>query len=153
VSTIRTAAKAIIVRDGRLLLNRCRDATGEWFALPGGGQEVGESLPETLVRECREEIDAEVEVLGLLFVRDYIVAHHDFSYLDEAEHQVEFLFECRVPADYRPRSGSGPDRHQEGVAWLGHEELQRVRVYPSGLRDWLDPSRSEPLPHYWGDVN
>lgn len=153
VGAIRTAAKAVIVRDGRLLLNHCRDASGDWFVLPGGGQEEGEPLSDTVVRECREEIAAEVEVIGLLFVRDYIVANHEFSYLDDAAHQIEFLFECRVPDGYVPRRGDGPDAKQIGVAWLDHADLRRERVYPSGLRDLLDPARSAPLPAYWGDVN
>ena len=96
---IRTAARAIIVRQGRLLLTHCQDERGEWYTAPGGGQIEGESLPETLVRECREEIGVEVEVAGLRYVRDYIVAQHDFSYLDKATHQLELFFECTVPAN------------------------------------------------------
>ena len=150
---VRTAAKAIIIRDGRLLLNHCRDEQGDWYALPGGGQQPGETLAEALVRECREEISAEVEVVGLRFVRDYIAAHHDFSYLEEAQHQVEHLFECRVSEDYVPCSGPGPDSQQVGVVWLDREALARARVYPSTLRQLLEPEAAGPLPVYWGDVN
>jgi len=149
---VRTAAKALIVRDGRVLLNHCRDETGDWYALPGGGQRTGETLFETVVRECREEIGAEVEVVGLRFVRDLIVANHSFTYLEEAPHQVEHLFECRVPEDYEPACGPGPDSTQVGVVWLDAEMLARVRVYPGLLRDVLDSGRSARLPVYWGDV-
>jgi len=34
---IRNSAKAIIIRDGCLLLIRNRDEEGDWFTLPGGG--------------------------------------------------------------------------------------------------------------------
>ncbi len=152
MSRVRTAAKAVIVSEGRILLTHCRDQTGDWYALPGGGQEEGEPLDRTVVRECREEIDADVEVLGLRWVRDYIVANHDFSYLDEDTHQVEHLFECRVPDDYQPRCGAGADRTQIGVVWLDAAALARVRVYPAGIRDLLDPVRRAALPVYWGDV-
>ena len=147
---VRSAAKAVIVRDGRLLANHCRDATGEWYALPGGGQEAGESLEETIVRECREEIGVEVEVVGLRFVRDYIVARCDFSYLEEATHQVEHLFECRVPADYEAKPGPTPDRDQIGVAWLSPAQLAEVRIYPTRLRDVLSGDGLADLPTYWG---
>ncbi|HKX45151.1 MAG TPA: NUDIX domain-containing protein [Planctomycetota bacterium] len=142
----------MIERDGRLLLTHCRDHRGEWYALPGGGQEEGEPLEATIVRECREEIGTEVTVLGLRHVRDYIIANHSFSYLDEAVHQVEHLFACRVPDDYVPQNGPGADRAQVGVVWLDAAALARVRVYPALLRDWIDPARRAALPVYWGDV-
>jgi len=148
---IRTAARALIVRETRLLLTHCRDERGDWYTAPGGGQVEGESLPETLVRECREEIGVEVEVAGLRYVRDYIVGHHDFSYLDETAHQLELFFECTVPADYRAQNGPSPDSHQVGVIWADAEALQRLRVYPERLRDVVNPGAAGGLPVYWGD--
>lgn len=154
VGQIRTAARAIIVRKGRLLLTHCRDARGEWYTAPGGGQIEGENLPETLVRECREEIGVEVEVVGLRYVRDYIVAQHEFSYLDKATHQLELFFECTVPANYRAQNGPSPDSCQVGVIWAGTEALQTLRVYPERLRDVVKPGAlgaTGGLPGYWGD--
>jgi len=149
---VRTAAKALIQRNGRLLLLHCRDGSGDWYSLPGGGQEEGESLLETLRRECREEIGAEVEVLGLRFVRDHIAANHTFTYLQEAAHQVEHLFECRVADDYRPANGPGADAAQVDVVWLDATALAEARVYPGPVRAWLDPVARAALPTYWGDV-
>lgn len=53
--SIRTAARAIIRRGDELLVIRYRDEQGEWFGLPGGGQQHGEGMPLTLVREVGEE--------------------------------------------------------------------------------------------------
>ena len=50
---IRSTAKAIIVQNGKILLNKCVDEkNGDYYTLPGGGQNTFESLSETLVREC-----------------------------------------------------------------------------------------------------
>ncbi|MBM3861911.1 MAG: NUDIX domain-containing protein, partial [Verrucomicrobia bacterium] len=68
---IRNSAKAIIIRDGCVLLVRVNDEGGEWYVLPGGGQRHGESLHETVRRECLEEIGVEVEVGELRLVREY----------------------------------------------------------------------------------
>ena len=156
VGAIRTAARALIFRGGRLLLARCRDADGDWYMAPGGGQHEGESLPETLVRECREELGAEGEVLGLCFVRDYIVARHAFSYLDEAAHQLEVFFECRVSEDYQAGLGDEPDSRQIGVVWADHAMLAGARVYPAHLKRLVSAEgRSDlplsDLPLYWGE--
>lgn len=54
--SIRSTAKAIIANDGKILLNRCYDRYhGEYFSLPGGGQNAYETLYEAVVRECLEE--------------------------------------------------------------------------------------------------
>jgi hypothetical protein len=39
---IRNSAKAIVIRDGYLLSIRNRDADGDWYILPGGGQNHGD---------------------------------------------------------------------------------------------------------------
>lgn len=49
---------AALVRDGRVLAGLRRD--GGW-EFPGGKVEPDESLPEALVRECREELGVPVE--------------------------------------------------------------------------------------------
>ena len=150
---IRIAVRALILREGRLLLTRCRDREGDWYCLPGGGQGAGETLPAALIRECREEIGAEVEVGSLRFVRDYIAANHDFSYLEEATHQLELFFDCAVPGDYVVGNGPEPDSNQVGVAWLDARALADSRVYPRRLREVVDPRTAARLPLYWGDEN
>lgn len=53
VKTIhRTAARAIIIREGKILLVRSVRGT---YGLPGGGMEEGESREDALVREVVEE--------------------------------------------------------------------------------------------------
>lgn len=53
---IRNSAKAIIIQDDELLALKMEDKDGYYFILPGGGQEHGENLHETLKRECKEEM-------------------------------------------------------------------------------------------------
>ncbi len=52
---VRNSAKAIVVNDGKILVNRCISKFGEYYALPGGGQHTGEMLNETVKRELLEE--------------------------------------------------------------------------------------------------
>ena len=76
---VRTSVKAVIIKNNQILLQIKRDLLSQYAVLPGGGQHKGETLPEALRRECLEEINADVEVGDLLFVRDYISDHHEFA--------------------------------------------------------------------------
>ena len=150
---IRNSAKAIILRNGCLLAIRNVDADGDWYILPGGGQQHGESLRDALLRECREEIGAEVRVGELKLVREYIGKHHEFAAQDGDAHQIEFMFECEVADDYIPRNGGVPDTYQTGVAWLPVADLARHRLYPKILKSVLQNGLSPAQVQYLGDVN
>lgn len=64
---IRNSAKAIVVKEGKLLTIKMHENGGTYYILPGGGQEHGENLHQALERECKEELGAEVEIRELLF--------------------------------------------------------------------------------------
>ena len=61
--------RALIVRDGQVLLIRHRSGQEPW-ALPGGGAERYERLAEAARREAAEETGAQVRVDALLGVYD-----------------------------------------------------------------------------------
>jgi 8-oxo-dGTP diphosphatase len=138
VKPIRNSAKAIIVRDGKLLVIGKRDAGGMYYLLPGGGQNPGETFTDALLRECREEIDAVVEVGPLLFIREYIGRNHEFAEFDADTHQIDFMFACGIAGDYGDaRTGHEPDTGQEGSYWLELDRLVEHRLYPMALRPRL----------------
>ncbi len=92
--TARVVA-AVIRRGSRILIARRREGGergGQW-EFPGGKVEPGESEPEALRREIREELGCEVEV-GRLLVR------HRHRYPDL---EVELLFyACELPPGSDP---------------------------------------------------
>ncbi|MCL4516303.1 MAG: NUDIX domain-containing protein [Firmicutes bacterium] len=149
---IRVSAKAVIIKDGKLLTTLNVDSGGIFYLLPGGGQEPGEPLHVALKRECREEIGVEVEVGELFYVRDYIGRNHEFRDFDGGIHQLELMFSCTIPAGQEPSKGINPDAHQVAVEWLDIAELDGKRLYPQALKAILQ----SPVPKgviYIGDVN
>ena len=136
VPGVRNAPRALIIRDRQVLLLR-KDGyeKGERYALPGGAQEFGETLLQALNRECREEIGTDVVVRDLLHVADWFKQRETDP--PSTRQLVEFLFDCEVPDDYRPRNGHRPDKHQVEVVWMPLDDLPKVRIAPSSLADFL----------------
>ncbi len=147
----RVAARALIIRGDSILVLR---KNGDRYALPGGGQTPGESLHQTLLRECHEEIGCEVQIGALLCVADYLKQRE--SVPGSQRHLIETLFACEVPEDYRAQNGPAPDKNQLGVCWLPQQQLDTARLLPAFLprviKDVLDQRRAQRdyFPQYLG---
>ena len=70
-------AAAVTLRDGRVLVaqRKAEDMLGGLWEFPGGKREAGESLPECLTREMREELGVEVQVGEMLTVVKHAYTH------------------------------------------------------------------------------
>ena len=67
------AVSAAIVRAGSVLIvRRARPPALGVYTLPGGGVELGETLPAAVIREVREETALTVEPVGLAGYREAI---------------------------------------------------------------------------------
>ncbi|KWV33026.1 NUDIX hydrolase [Micromonospora rifamycinica] len=120
-------AVSVFVRDeqARVLLIRRTD-NGLW-SLPGGGQEIGESVAETAVRETREETGISVEVTGMVGV--YSDPGHVIEYSDgEVRQQFSLCFRA-VPVSGTPT----PSDESHEVRWVTRDELAALDIHPSTL--------------------
>jgi ADP-ribose pyrophosphatase YjhB (NUDIX family) len=88
------AASAVVVDDERrILLHKRTD--NEYWSIPGGSMEPGESIEETVVREVREETGIEATVEKILGV--YSNPRHVSVYDDgEVRQQFSVCFLCRA---------------------------------------------------------
>jgi len=66
--------------------------------------------------------------------------------------QVEFVFYCRVPKNYKPRQGSKPDKNQVGVEWVSLDRLEKIDLRPQGMADLIRRAASGKGPIYAGTL-
>ncbi len=116
-------AIGIILENGKMLLIRrgTEPYEGYWCP-PGGVQEEGETLEETVEREVNEETDMEVQVLGKLGrVRGPITG------------KFHTLFLCSA------RGGSPQPSPPEttDARWISYEELPGLSI-PPFIKEFLD---------------
>jgi 8-oxo-dGTP pyrophosphatase MutT (NUDIX family) len=79
----RVAVYALIFDGAKVLLALRRDIN--WWNLPGGGMEPGETVEEAMRREVKEETGLDVEVVNLVGV-----------YSKPQKQEVVLAFRCRI---------------------------------------------------------
>jgi ADP-ribose pyrophosphatase YjhB (NUDIX family) len=140
---VRNAVRAVIVRDDAILVQRKEYPDGRVrYTLPGGKPNPGETLEQGLRRECLEELGSSIEVIELLHVAEFYKSRDTDP--PSQRQQVEFLFQCRVPATYVAANGCKPDKRQVDVVWLPLGDDSRRDLFPPSLTRILtcDPSES-----------
>ncbi|MFS0868623.1 NUDIX domain-containing protein [Paenibacillus xylanilyticus] len=122
---IRNSAKALIIKDGKMLAIKLDDHGDVFYIMPGGGQNAGETLTAAVKREVAEEIGVEVEPLSLEFVIEGVYG--------EAFHRVDLVFLCEY-VGLTDNSMLQGDENQIGYEWLDVENIMNQPLYPSKLR-------------------
>ena len=85
----RVRVAAVIVKDEQILLVRHEKSGRTYWLLPGGGVDFGETLPQAITREVREETNLDIKPEKLLFVSDAIQP-------DRKRHIVNVYFEATI---------------------------------------------------------
>ncbi len=151
VPDIRPTARAIILHQQQILRQR-KDygESGERFALPGGGQQPGETLHQALLRECEEEIGTCISIGPMLHAADFFKLRETRP--PTRRHVLDLLFLCQVPADYVPHNGHHPDKHQVEVIWAKLAQLQQLPLFPAYLAECIARMDEPGRPLYLGRV-
>ena len=130
---IRNSAKAIVISEGRILLNRCTSRFGEYFALPGGGQNPGESLLDAVKREVLEETGYSVKPVRLSGIYERIAERPGFGD-DNLCHKIYFVFLCHL-VNRLPAEPTEHDKFQIGLEWVNLKDIPTSNMFPHAIRD------------------
>ena len=84
---MRVKARAVILRDGKLVVSRERRRGRDHLLLPGGRVQDGESITDAVIREAREETGLEIVPIRLLYVAEAVGSYriHDLNLVWLAE--------------------------------------------------------------------
>lgn len=119
-NSIVPAANVIVINADQRILMIKRSDNDNW-AVPGGALDLGESLPETAVREVREETGIECEVTGLvgIFTDPKHLIH--FTSNDEVRQEFSVVFTAR------PLSGEPtPSSETTEVRWIERDSVSSL---------------------------
>lgn len=101
----------------------------EYYTIPGGSQEEGESIEEATLREIREELGIEVELT-------------DKCYELESQGRKQYFFVARYKSG---RIGSGNGEEMTNIDYekygayipeiISAEKIQKIRLLPEQIKD------------------
>jgi len=137
--SVRSGAKALIIKENTILMNRCRHGDGSvYYDLPGGGQKQYEPLEDAVVREVMEETGYPCRIVRFCALAEEIHTSPDVreKYPDYAHRMlhiflVEITGEKTAPTEY--------DWGMEKSQWLTFDQLKAVKeVYPPALPENLE---------------
>ncbi len=125
-------ACAMIIDNGKILA--MHDERSPYFYLPGGRVKLGETAEEAVVREVREELQCECEIVRPLWLNQAFF-REDVDGLDYHELCVYFLVKApeeilRLGERFRIDEG----RHIHVFQWLDFAALEGEYFYPAFLK-------------------
>jgi 8-oxo-dGTP diphosphatase len=132
--SIRSTAKAIVIKDEQILLNYCEDEkNGTYFSLPGGGQNDFETLAEAVVRECLEETGYLVKPVEIVALCEEICMDMEFRKKYPAyAHKMYHIFRCELSNGESMKPYKRDDM-QVNSEWINLGTLHNIKLLPLAI--------------------
>jgi ADP-ribose pyrophosphatase YjhB (NUDIX family) len=140
-NSIVVAVTAFVLDERSRVLMIRRTDSGR-YAIPGGAQEIGETIGAAVVREVAEETGIDVEPTGIIGV--YSDPEHVIAFADgEVRQEFSICFRAR-------QIGGAPRTSNESseVAWVSRDDLAGLDIHPS-IRLRIEHGYAERARPYW----
>lgn len=144
-------AGAIIIQNQAVALikRRRQNRRGEYYLFPGGKVEPGETLPQAVIREVREELGLVIEV-GKLIAKVYFNQQSQYYFLADAVGG-----EFGTGDGLEIQGAISPEAGTYTPVWMPVPELLTISIYPTALVKIIIQSALEGWPSevlIWDDI-
>ena len=124
---------AMIINEGKILA--MKDNNSPYYYLPGGRVKIGETAEHAVLRECKEELNAEPEIIRPLWLNQAFFTE-DVSRIRFHELCLYFLMDISK-TDIISRGDKfvlSENGIKHGFEWLSFENLENEYFYPTFLK-------------------
>lgn len=116
----RVAARVLVVNDDKVLL--VKEADDDWWALPGGGIDHGETIKFTVMREIEEELGVAASEIS----SDFQIVYYNIGSVVNSVPRMNLFFKVSVPEASIKRTG-----HISEWKWFTKDEFLKHELHAS----------------------
>lgn len=116
----RVAIRVLIVQNNKVLL--VKEADDDWWALPGGGVDHGETVESSLLREVEEELGVPAHKIS----SDFEIVHYNIGNVVNAVPRMNLFFKASIPEDSLNKTA-----HVAEWRWFTKEQFLEARLHVS----------------------
>lgn len=132
MSDYRLSVRAIVIKDDKILLNEFNH--GEYYNIPGGGLEIGETLKECVKREVYEESGYTVHVKEMVYIYEYNPIRDGHRYGKRGALSHVFKCEIDMNSEIHKRSVIDSDPTGQSIStgckWIPIDDLNHINLVP-----------------------
>ena len=127
----RERSGVVVLRDNKVLLIYRKNERGEYYVVPGGGIEVGETPQQAAVRELQEEAGLTITVGLLLWKRiDEQVNQYQYFFLAETADETEFVIQAIKWQEDEKQKVDDIYRFE----WVSLTDIEEIDLKPTELK-------------------
>jgi 8-oxo-dGTP diphosphatase len=116
----RVAIRVLVVQDDKVLL--VKEASDNWWALPGGGVDHGETVEATLKREIEEELGVPSEDIS----SDLEIVYYNIGNVVNSVPRMNLFFKASVPENSLRQTND-----VASWAWFDKDEFLNADLHAS----------------------
>lgn len=128
----------VLIHKGKVLMQNAEGDDG--YAFIGGHVAFGETTDETLIREFKEEIGADITTERLLMVNENF-----FPWGNYPCHQMNLFYlvslkdESQIPLDrnFKALDDLGNERFELNMCWIPLEDVPNMCIYPQQAKQYI----------------
>lgn len=116
----RVAIRVLVIQNDKVLL--VKEKADNWWALPGGGVDHGETIESSLVREVEEELGVAAGEIS----SDFQIVHYTIGQVVNAVPRMNLFFKVSVPETSLKKT-----EHVAEWQWFTKDEFLQADLHVS----------------------
>lgn len=133
---MKKRAVGVIIKDNKILILRRIKNGEEYFVIPGGSVEKGESVKEAVVREMKEELSLDITIDRLLFKLPIPTNEHDSGRMSYFYLVKKFRGTPKLGGPEKERMNENNQYYPE---WKELNQLKELtNLYPEEAKDKIE---------------
>ncbi|MEY3197228.1 MAG: hypothetical protein RLZZ59_596 [Pseudomonadota bacterium] len=138
IDTIHVQSRAVIIKEGHILICKTKGLEHYFYFLPGGHIEHGESAKNALIRELKEEVGFNFTIDRFLGCMEYAFDPSKTKHAKCHTQEYSFIFEANAKELPSPQTPLNQIEKNIEILWMELEELGKIDFRPHPLIKHID---------------